>query len=194
MVAILAVVFLSADDEHKHKRNNIERSRPASALSTLAMRSSIGGELALPLLCERKGRLHWMKTPGRAVDRPLEVFRRSRPHRRPMASSALPPSPPPPPPKFITIEHSERLARYIYAYTELLYRWGLLEQRTDIMRYVVTADNGGTGDTLLSASGPHYLTVCHTCGAQLLSDVCTKCQKFGMRCVICHQPARGRWW
>jgi len=70
------------------------------------------------------------------------------------------------------------------SYADILYRWGLLEKRSEILKFV-------QGETTLPFSGIVLDPSCRICGRNSSSIKCTNCQSFAIRCAICRVSVKG---
>jgi len=73
--------------------------------------------------------------------------------------------------------------QYRVAYSELLYRWGLLDKRAEILKFVHIP-------TPLH-KGIVFGVVCDRCGRQLQDYFCKFCRIYAFKCAICHISVKG---
>ncbi|KAG9301687.1 hypothetical protein G9A89_016758 [Geosiphon pyriformis] len=91
-------------------------------------------------------------------------------------------------------ESSAIYDQYRLAYAELLYHWGLMEARAELLKFMcfVKSDNiRGTSDHCQTLE---IFIHCHGCGAELKPDIkCGNCQRKmpGIKCSICHRIVKG---
>ncbi|KAF5288970.1 hypothetical protein FQA39_LY03849 [Lamprigera yunnana] len=72
---------------------------------------------------------------------------------------------------------------YKLAYAEMLYRWGLLYNRAEILKYLCTPTE--------VHRGVEFLTDCHKCKEPSRSTSCTNCKRISLECIICHISVKG---
>lgn len=76
---------------------------------------------------------------------------------------------------------------YKRSYGEVLYRWGLLEKRAEVLKLLQTSTKQQSRMCIgLSLA-------CHNCGQPVTgpSPLCTACRMAAFRCALCHTPVRG---
>lgn len=73
---------------------------------------------------------------------------------------------------------------YKLSYAENLYRWGLLYNRAEVLKYMCTP--------VEQHKGVVFLTDCKNCLKTVKNGCsCRKCSKPSLNCVICHISVRG---
>lgn len=105
--------------------------------------------------------------------------------------------------------------RYLLSYAELLYQWGALETRAEVLKRLSTATatarattsvankgkGGGAPATAVVAQAPKPELViavrCRACQAEggrvdPVRGVCTACKAVAFRCVVCELAVRGQ--
>ncbi|XP_077975769.1 GATOR2 complex protein WDR59-like [Styela clava] len=68
------------------------------------------------------------------------------------------------------------------AYADILDRWGLLNQRTEILKYKSQPAPAHTGLV--------FMISCQYCESETQSPQCTYCRKFAMNCSLCQLPVK----
>ncbi|CAH1780353.1 unnamed protein product [Owenia fusiformis] len=69
------------------------------------------------------------------------------------------------------------------AYANILYQWGLMEQRNEILKFVSTPPE--------PHKGIEFVTVCHHCRKEVRGAQCGSCKYAGLQCSICHIAVKG---
>ncbi|XP_064109399.1 GATOR2 complex protein WDR59-like isoform X3 [Macrobrachium nipponense] len=69
------------------------------------------------------------------------------------------------------------------AYADILYRWGLLEQRAMVLKYLQTSPT--------VHKGVEFQTDCVHCGQSAKGPQCLYCRRFSFTCSICHIALKG---
>ncbi|XP_066955157.1 GATOR2 complex protein WDR59 isoform X4 [Macrobrachium rosenbergii] len=69
------------------------------------------------------------------------------------------------------------------AYSDILYRWGLLEQRAMVLKYLQTSPT--------VHKGVEFQTDCVHCGQSAKGPQCLYCRRFSFTCSICHIALKG---
>jgi hypothetical protein len=92
--------------------------------------------------------------------------------------------------------------RYLRAYAELLYRWGALETRAEVLKRLSVSSSASTSteESKCLSMRPQDMVValrCEGCGSldggvDAGTGVCQKCKMFAFRCVICQLAVRGQ--
>lgn len=72
---------------------------------------------------------------------------------------------------------------YKLAYAETLYRWGLLYNRAEVIKYMCNPPE--------CHRGVEFLTDCRDCLNSSKSCLCGTCKKFSLNCMVCHLSVRG---
>ena len=97
----------------------------------------------------------------------------------------------------------KRYGTYINMYGDLLYGWGMLTQRTELMKHLVyfvpsvRGKNNGTASTEMpdcgESQGIGVAPLCPRClaSANPLNNVCPNCQCYAFHCTICANSVRG---
>jgi hypothetical protein len=83
--------------------------------------------------------------------------------------------------------HTTRTRHDRRSYGEVLYRWGLLEKRAEVLKLLQTSTKQQSRMCIgLSLA-------CHNCGQPVTgpSPLCTACHMAAFRCALCHTPVRG---
>ncbi|CAJ0852094.1 9793_t:CDS:10 [Entrophospora sp. SA101] len=82
--------------------------------------------------------------------------------------------------------------QYRLAYSEILYHWGLYEERTELLKFMSFVKTN-VGSPIGEREEPlEIVTRCYLCEAELKSGTkCTKCRVIGIRCSICHLVVKG---
>lgn len=70
------------------------------------------------------------------------------------------------------------------AYSDLLYRWGLLNQHAQLGKFLFDENQG-------AQSGVEFGPKCERCDAVLHTRMCPSCLKYASKCAICHLPPKG---
>lgn len=69
------------------------------------------------------------------------------------------------------------------AYSEMLYRWGLLVNRTKVLKYL-----SSSSDTF---RGVEFVTECIKCAKVTQAPMCRDCHQPLLHCSLCRLPVRG---
>ncbi|KAJ3027868.1 GATOR complex protein wdr59, partial [Rhizophlyctis rosea] len=83
--------------------------------------------------------------------------------------------------------------RWRVGYADMLYGWGMLEQRAEVLKFV----GGGGGGVSAQHSGVDIGIICPTCGTELAPTrkhhYCWRCdrKRTGIRCTICRLLCKG---
>ncbi|XP_018577120.1 GATOR complex protein WDR59 isoform X1 [Anoplophora glabripennis] len=83
-------------------------------------------------------------------------------------------------------QRSSSTALYEYyklAYAETLYRWGLLYNRAEVIKYMCNPPE--------PHKGVEFLTDCKDCLKPAKNCLCNTCKKFSLNCMVCHLSVRG---
>lgn len=72
---------------------------------------------------------------------------------------------------------------YKLAYAEILYRWGLLYNRVEILKHLSTPSE--------MHKGVEFLTDCQVCCVPTRGSNCSICKRMSLICVVCHLSVRG---
>ncbi|KAJ8954387.1 hypothetical protein NQ318_011060 [Aromia moschata] len=83
-------------------------------------------------------------------------------------------------------QRSSATALYEYyklAYAETLHRWGLLYNRTEVIKYMCSPPE--------PHKGVEFLTDCKDCLKPSKSCVCSSCKRLSLNCIVCHVSVRG---
>lgn len=75
---------------------------------------------------------------------------------------------------------------YRYRYAEMLYGWGLLTKRAEMLKYIPSMRTQSLSNGTLE-----FLPQCEQCGARCLGAGCAKCHRPALICAICHRPPQG---
>mmetsp|Transcript_11330 Transcript_11330/g.16301 ORF Transcript_11330/g.16301 Transcript_11330/m.16301 type:complete len:1197 (+) Transcript_11330:1-3591(+) len=94
---------------------------------------------------------------------------------------------------------SKRYGTYIRMYGDLLYGWGMLTQRTELMKHLVyfvpsfRGNDNGTMPQCGVSQGIGVAPLCPRClaPANPLNNVCPNCQSYAFHCTICANSVRG---
>lgn len=81
-------------------------------------------------------------------------------------------------------DSSQMYEYYKLSYAENLYRWGLLYNRAEVLKYMCTPPEPHKGVVFLTDCRNCSKTVKHGCS-------CRACSKPSLNCVICHVSVRG---
>nr|XP_053640529.1 GATOR complex protein WDR59-like isoform X4 [Cherax quadricarinatus] len=94
-----------------------------------------------------------------------------------------------------TDTHQKNLARFLdcnrghqfdemkRAYADILYRWGLLQQRAMVLKYLQVQPP--------AHKGVEFQTDCVHCGQSAKGPQCLYCRRFSFSCAICHVAVKG---
>ncbi|EGG24291.1 hypothetical protein DFA_06441 [Cavenderia fasciculata] len=75
---------------------------------------------------------------------------------------------------------------YLNSYGELLFRWGLLEKRIQVLKFL------NEHDSAPSTKKVQFQTVCFKCQRTLNNNcVCPNCKVYAVKCSVCHISVRG---
>lgn len=72
---------------------------------------------------------------------------------------------------------------YKLAYAEVLYRWGLLYNRAEVLKHLCAQGE--------NHKGVEFLTDCQSCSVPARGSNCSDCKRMSLTCVICHLSVRG---
>ncbi|KAJ8920742.1 hypothetical protein NQ315_004881 [Exocentrus adspersus] len=72
---------------------------------------------------------------------------------------------------------------YKFAYAETLYRWGLLYNRAEVIKYMCNLPE--------PHRGVEFLTDCKNCLKPAKNCICNTCKNFSLNCIVCHLSVRG---
>ncbi|KAL3280859.1 hypothetical protein HHI36_004087 [Cryptolaemus montrouzieri] len=72
---------------------------------------------------------------------------------------------------------------YKLAYAETLYRWGLLYNRAEVLKYLSTSQE--------THKGVEFLSECKHCMKSTRASNCSSCRRLTLNCTICHISVRG---
>lgn len=72
---------------------------------------------------------------------------------------------------------------YKNVYAEILYRWNLLQQRAQVLKYVSVAPE--------KHKGIEFLTECQDCKKDVRGVQCLQCKNYSLHCAICHLAVKG---
>ncbi|CAG7829411.1 unnamed protein product, partial [Allacma fusca] len=75
---------------------------------------------------------------------------------------------------------------YKKSYAEILYRWGYLQQRSEVLKCLTE----GVDNTFLQKQGVDFVMQCKICDESVRGPFCPKCRKVVSFCAICHIPAK----
>lgn len=89
-----------------------------------------------------------------------------------------------------------RYDNYLLLYSNLLYRWGHLVVRAEVLKRLAHPQTLKLPDTpRVTPSGVSFLPVCARCTAPITNEggnICSNCNDFAFRCSISGDPIRGR--
>ncbi|XP_042204351.1 GATOR complex protein WDR59-like isoform X3 [Homarus americanus] len=85
--------------------------------------------------------------------------------------------------KFLDCNRSQQFDEMKRAYADILYRWGLLEQRAMILKYLQGQPP--------AHKGVEFQTDCVHCGQSAKGPQCLYCRRFSFSCAICHVAVKG---
>ena len=89
-----------------------------------------------------------------------------------------------------------RYDNYLLLYSNLLYRWGHLVVRAEVLKRLAHPQALQLSDTSrVTPGGVSFLPVCSRCTTPVTnegSNICSSCSDFAFRCSISHVPIRGR--
>ncbi|XP_071547445.1 GATOR2 complex protein WDR59 isoform X3 [Panulirus ornatus] len=85
--------------------------------------------------------------------------------------------------RFLDSNRSQQFDEMKRAYADILYRWGLLEQRAMIMKYLQVQPP--------AHKGVEFQTDCVHCGQSAKGPQCLYCRRFSFSCSICHVAVKG---
>jgi len=89
-----------------------------------------------------------------------------------------------------------RYDNYLLLYSNLLYRWGHLVVRAEVLKRLAHPQTLKLPDTpRVTPSGVSFLPVCARCTASITNEggnICSNCNDFAFRCSISGDPIRGR--
>jgi len=77
--------------------------------------------------------------------------------------------------------------RYKKSYAEILYRWGYLQQRCEILKSI----SEGADASVLSRNVLEFDNVCAHCDGRFKGPFCTRCKTTLTACAVCRLPAKG---
>ncbi|XP_021956861.1 GATOR complex protein WDR59 isoform X2 [Folsomia candida] len=77
--------------------------------------------------------------------------------------------------------------RYKKSYAEILFRWGLLQQRAEILKNLTEISESNT----ITRMGVDFSILCRSCGETSKTPYCFHCKRIVSICSICHTPAKG---
>lgn len=84
---------------------------------------------------------------------------------------------------FIGKEKRELFDHFKLCYAELLYKWQLMNRRSEVLKFVVKPQT--------FHRHKDFSIKCSFCQEYFSGPHCTSCKKFGFRCVICRLPVKG---
>jgi hypothetical protein len=89
-------------------------------------------------------------------------------------------------------DREEKYDMYIRRYADLLYGWGLLTIRAEVMKHLVRPPIN-TEDDKEGVPGIGLVFSCPRCGdsTELGTNCCRSCQDYAFRCAICDNAVRG---
>ncbi|ODN00881.1 WD repeat-containing protein 59 [Orchesella cincta] len=76
---------------------------------------------------------------------------------------------------------------YKKSYAEILYRWGLLQQRAEVLKTLTLI----TENHMIIRAGVDFSIECRHCHQVVKGPFCQQCKRVASICAICHLPARG---
>jgi len=76
---------------------------------------------------------------------------------------------------------------YKKSYAEILYRWGLLQQRAEVLKTLTLI----TENHMIIRAGVDFSIDCRNCHQVVKGPFCQQCKRVASICAICHLPARG---
>ncbi|KAF8783299.1 GATOR complex protein WDR59 like protein [Argiope bruennichi] len=85
--------------------------------------------------------------------------------------------------KLLDPAHSAQFDQYKMVYADVLYRWGLLEQRAQVLKTVSTPAE--------KHKGVDFINECHYCHKDVTGAQCQFCKKYSFSCVICCVAVKG---
>lgn len=72
---------------------------------------------------------------------------------------------------------------YKLNYAETLYRWGLIYNKTEVLKYMTKKQN--------NHKGVEFLSECKNCIKLAKHASCSCCKRLTLKCVICHISVKG---
>jgi len=84
----------------------------------------------------------------------------------------------------VPVDGLSKMVRYLKSYAEVLYQWGALEARTEVLKHTAASQD-------LQESYVTIEQLCNNCGAFVTSHVCQACQAFAFTCSVCQLSVRG---
>jgi WD repeat-containing protein 59 len=112
----------------------------------------------------------------------------------------------------LPLDQNDKYDLYIQRYAELVFRWGLLTKRVELLKhlsrrvpstngeqmtptYQVHKDDwGNIGSDVSTKYGISFGGTCHRCSAAISTSdsiVCSNCRDYAVRCSICDNAVRG---
>ncbi|GFY67711.1 GATOR complex protein WDR59 [Trichonephila inaurata madagascariensis] len=85
--------------------------------------------------------------------------------------------------KLLDPNHAAQFDQYKMVYADILYRWGLLEQRAQVLKTVSVSPE--------KHKGVEFINECHYCKRDVTGAQCQFCKKFSFSCVICCVAVKG---
>ncbi|XP_045623217.1 GATOR2 complex protein WDR59 isoform X2 [Procambarus clarkii] len=85
--------------------------------------------------------------------------------------------------RFLDCNRSQQFDEMKRAYADILYRWGLLQQRAMILKYLQVQPP--------AHKGVEFQTDCVHCGQSAKGPQCLYCRRFSFSCAICHVAVKG---
>uniref|UniRef100_T1J4A1 WDR59/RTC1-like RING zinc finger domain-containing protein n=1 Tax=Strigamia maritima TaxID=126957 RepID=T1J4A1_STRMM len=92
--------------------------------------------------------------------------------------------------QFLEKKQSLHYDRYKKLYAEILHRWGLLQRRTQILKFVKGNPDLAWGVVLIAVI-TEFVTKCQNCGKDVQGFRCSYCKNFSFPCAICHIAVKG---
>ena len=113
------------------------------------------------------------------------------------------------PMKSLLKDHVRKYDSYIYRYAAVLYRWGLIDIRSELIKHMTYSIPGAGGEHIIPldemqdqcsivpndgvAPGLSFATICPRCKKSSASEsnLCSSCNDYAFRCSICTNSVRG---
>ena len=85
----------------------------------------------------------------------------------------------------LDVQLKNKYDQYRNYYADILYRWGLLDKRNEVLKY--------TKQFHQPKADVNFSILCSKCSRQLSGDnnICINCKTYGFYCTFCHLPVKG---
>jgi len=85
--------------------------------------------------------------------------------------------------KLLDPDMNDRFEALKQAYADILYRWGMLNERAIVLKY--------SHRPAERYRGMEFVVQCKSCGADCRSPICTDCRTYAISCSVCQMAVKG---